>query len=381
MLLIPKEIHKHILEYCGPENDYLHIMTVSKYWNHLIISNNLFIEWKNFCLECNDPQELFINRVDNTNGGKNFNMACKMGYLEVCKYLLKRDDVNINDEDDYALKISCEYGRLYVVKWFVKLFKKQKWTSDSLLPLFMSACFNGHLETAKYIISLEEYNAEDTREHFIHFMNESIFVSCCEKGYIDIAKWLIELGYDPKYGMINIHIHSGNWYVSAFSVSCMKGNLDIAKWLISLGEKKEFIFVDDSSNCASEFIFVDDSSNMASEFTTVDDSSNMASEFTTVDDSSNMASEFGIIDIHEEGEYAFEMSCSYGHLDVAKWLIELGKNPKYGIIDIHSDDDYAFRVSCMNKQYNVVDWLIELGNSEPYTPISQTLINTHCVDK
>ena len=58
-------------------------------------------------------------------------------------------------------------------------------------------------------------------------------------------------------------------------------------------------------------------------------------------------STFSDINIHLYNEAAFKWSCHYGHLEVTKWLINLGKlsnNP----INIHEGDECSFRLSCKN---------------------------------
>src|SRR6056297_1461905 len=86
------------------------------------------------------------------------------------------------------------------------------------------------------------------------------------------------------------------------------------------------------------------------------------------------------IDIHARYESAFCFSCGNGNLEVAKWLIQLtfpkviqrgstGAPPQYGKdegypIDIHAQDEYAFRLSCGNGHLEIVKWLIQLGQDE-----------------
>ena len=60
--------------------------------------------------------------------------------------------------------------------------------------------------------------------------------------------------------------------------------------------------------------------------------------------------------IHANNDFAFGLSCAYGHLGVAKWLLDLGKELN-SPINIHENDDYAFRWSCINghlEVYNLI---------------------------
>ena len=52
------------------------------------------------------------------------------------------------------------------------------------------------------------------------------------------------------------------------------------------------------------------------------------------------------IDIHNNNEYAFRLSCRYGQLKIAQWLIQLGETTCYGKIDIHVKEDDSFCWCC-----------------------------------
>lgn len=71
---------------------------------------------------------------------------------------------------------------------------------------------------------------------------------------------------------------------------------------------------------------------------------------------------FTPIDIHAYSEYAFQLSCGEGHLEIAKWLIDVvdkGIQKNFMPINIHADDEYAFRVSCGNGHLEIAKWLDE----------------------
>ena len=72
------------------------------------------------------------------------------------------------------------------------------------------------------------------------------------------------------------------------------------------------------------------------------------------------------INIHAKDEHAFRWSCAYGHLEVAKWLLEISQNEnlKLGLINIHENNEEAFRNSCENEQLEVAKWLYLLDKGK-----------------
>ena len=64
------------------------------------------------------------------------------------------------------------------------------------------------------------------------------------------------------------------------------------------------------------------------------------------------------IDIHAYHEYVFKMGCLYGHLKIVKWLIKYG-NLIGTPINIHIDTECVFKMSYLNGHIHIVQWLIE----------------------
>ena len=81
------------------------------------------------------------------------------------------------------------------------------------------------------------------------------------------------------------------------------------------------------------------------------------------------------IDIHADNEYAFRLACQYGHLSVARWLVDLHEYG-YGKIDIHIIGELAFQFACQNGHLDVAKWLIGLHDCG-YGKINQELVNQY----
>ena len=61
------------------------------------------------------------------------------------------------------------------------------------------------------------------------------------------------------------------------------------------------------------------------------------------------------INISITNEYAFRTACKNWHFKVAKWLLKIKPD-----INILINDDYAFRYSCINRHLKISNWLSSL---------------------
>jgi ankyrin repeat protein len=77
------------------------------------------------------------------------------------------------------------------------------------------ACYIGHLELVKYLISL-------SRDINIHAQDERAFRLACENGHLEVVEYLISLNR-------NINIHAQN--EEAFRLACRDGKLKLVKYL------------------------------------------------------------------------------------------------------------------------------------------------------
>lgn len=67
------------------------------------------------------------------------------------------------------------------------------------------------------------------------------------------------------------------------------------------------------------------------------------------------------VNIHACDENAFVLACIYNQLAIAKWLVKFGEKNNTRI-DIHTNEDYAFVTACKYGNIDIAKWLIQLAD-------------------
>jgi ankyrin repeat protein len=84
------------------------------------------------------------------------------------------------------------------------------------------------------------------------------------------------------------------------------------------------------------------------------------------------------VNIHRHNDQGFRESCYGGHINVAKYLINMYKiNTNYQIINIHSNKEGSFRWACYYGYFNIVKYLISLCKPHQYKISDYKKINIH----
>ena len=143
MSIILKDLDTTIINYCDVESDYKNILLINKYYNNIIMNDNLFLDLK----------RIIEMKIKTKNKTKLFIETCRMGLKFFAKYLLLKHKINIHMDNEHAFRLSCA---------------------------------NGHIETVKYLIELG--NQANYKQINIHADDEFAFRWSCGNGYIEMVK-------------------------------------------------------------------------------------------------------------------------------------------------------------------------------------------------
>lgn len=166
MSIIVKDLDNLIIDLCDLESDFFNIMCINKIFFELISDNKLFKQYKQCRLSVKNRYFVNWNKCSITFENLLFYESCNLGLLLFSKYLVSKYIIDIRAWNDYT---------------------------------FIWICFNGHLDTAKWLIELSKGKKIRNKLIDIHAHIDGAFVRSCENGHFDVAKWLIELGKQPGY--------------------------------------------------------------------------------------------------------------------------------------------------------------------------------------
>ena len=119
----------------------------------------------------------------------NLSDACAVGNLTLVKSIIDNNKNNTNFSvyfcDDYSFRTACYNGHLEVAKWLLSNYPNIKVFDNFNDNLFQSVCSNGHLDVAKWLYSM---NSTKVTDNF-----QSAFNSACCTGHLDIIKWILSI--------------------------------------------------------------------------------------------------------------------------------------------------------------------------------------------
>tara|TARA_B110001450_G_scaffold190015_1_gene178196 strand:- start:644 stop:1693 length:1050 start_codon:yes stop_codon:yes gene_type:complete len=153
------------------------IQNLCKKGNLLLIKDVLSKYYNNFRL-CNSS----------------FKYSCKSGNLELVKYLLQLDKLNINElinNIDSSFQNSCLSGNLELVTFLLDLFPNINISKYDELS-FQSACLSRNIGLVKYLLLIKP-NID------IYAYNNEAIKNACYSGSIEIVKYLFNLSNNNFY--------------------------------------------------------------------------------------------------------------------------------------------------------------------------------------
>lgn len=177
-----------------------------------------------------------------------FSIACKKGYLEVIRELIKEEylmglEDQIRAAHSWGFVVACEHGHLDIVKFLTQSQEMKdlglKWVRGDDYDQwgFEHACEQGHLETVKYLLDPPQKEGRKLWSIDVHGDGDAAFKKACRKGRLEIVKFLTTSEELKKMGHSWVDLSKrGDFY---FLTACQSGSLEVVKFLTSSKELKE----------------------------------------------------------------------------------------------------------------------------------------------
>ncbi|XP_067661991.1 ankyrin-3-like [Haliotis asinina] len=156
-------------------------------------------------------------------GSNGFQLACSTGRLEVVKYIIAQNTVDINYRGlrkKTAAMIAAESGHKEVVELLVENGADLSLAYDTGSNILHSACSRGRLEVVKYILSqnIVDINCRG-------WMKKTPVMTAAECGHEDVVELLVENGAD-----LSLACSTSN---NILHLACSKGYVEVLKYVLS----------------------------------------------------------------------------------------------------------------------------------------------------
>lgn len=252
------------------------------------------------------------------------------GQLEIIKWFYVNGK-DIQNDGNQCFYMACGNNKKNIVDWFVQFPN----IVENIKFGFNVACTHGYLDMAKYLLTLIE-NKNDPEITLYSLIN-----TCCT-GHYDIMLWLLS-------------INNNHNYQNAFNAACQRGHSKIAKYLFDNFEIQSVV-----QNYAFRGACKEGHLDMAKWLWSKDNIYlHVYTKVNVIDELDNtiQKNEYGnlVEIIHHQNTNCdvFELTCLYGKLDVAKWLVSIG-------VKIDSNNNQPFKSALFNQKTNVAKWITTL---------------------
>lgn len=140
--------------------------------------------------------------------------CCRHGYLEIVKYIVGTNTIDLRLKNDEAFQLACQEGHVELVKWLYQLDPTIDLSIDNEIIL-ERACFynNGNIELIKWIFSI--------RTDFSGVNFQDLYYTACQYNF-EIAKLIFRK--DPTINILGYN------YKEFYNL-CDSNNLENIKWL------------------------------------------------------------------------------------------------------------------------------------------------------
>ena len=291
-----------------------------------------------------------------------FHRSCSQGHLEFSKWLLEEYKNCKSESDPLLHTIQNNYGitplmlavrrnHLEIVSWLASIepacMKKQN--KDKLSKLHVAAA-NGKTENASALF--ESLNSSD-KSSLISSPDQggrTALHKSCSQDHLEFSKWLLEehKNYKSESDPL-LHTIQDNNGITPLKLAVLKNHLEIVGWLASIdlacmklqNKNKLSVLHVAATNGKTE---------IASVLLKSVNSSDKSSLISSPDD---------------EGLTAFHWSCSQGHLQFSKWLLEEYKNYKSEsdplLHTIHDNNGITpLKLAVLKNHLEIVGWLASI---------------------
>jgi hypothetical protein len=268
-----------------------------------------------------------------------FQAVCNSGHLDIAKWLLSLGGGKIPPYESFQRAYIA--GNLAMAQW---LYTFPRFQFDS--NVFTTVCHAGSQNTAEWLLFLNERKE-------IRIDKNSIcrgFHQACLQGHLKFIQWL--------YPHIHSYIYTGRSLNELFREICLDQQIHIGEWLLTEGlvhDIQDIISLVFRDVCNANYL------NMAKwvySLGKIPISYQRGAFLNSCYQGHIKIVQwlYSLIGFIKEGDEEFQKSCHGGHLEVAQWIYN-----SCGTINIHANHEIAFRLACSGGHLQLLRWLHSLS--------------------
>ncbi|XP_048257810.1 serine/threonine-protein phosphatase 6 regulatory ankyrin repeat subunit A-like [Haliotis rufescens] len=293
----------------------------------------------------------------NTPGSNVLHLACFYGHVDVVKYLLSQDTVDVNSRGRYKqtpMMRAAKNGHKEVVELLVKKGADLSlaYNADGSNVLHL-ACVNGHVDVVKYLLSQDTVNINSRG-----WRKRTPMMRAAEEGYKEVVELLVSKGADAS-----LVDKRGN---NLLHLACQRGQMELVKYIVSqdmvdinrrgLKKRSPVMIAAESGHKEVVELLV----NKGADASLMDKKGNnilhLACQMGHVEVVKYVLSQ-DIVDINSRGwktKTPMMMAAEEGHKEVVELLLNKGTDPS--LVDKRGNN--ILHLACQNGQMEVVKYIV-----------------------